>query len=182
MAMHRVGGAGNPRPSLSGTSRGRAERERVTPAPTPTREAHDVHPDPDHRQPHHRPRAAVPAHRSPGRAIHCLVNTRRHTEAGECVDGDTTFFPVTVWAEQAEHVAESLDAGSRVVVLGTIKARSWTSAEGERAGQTLTRLEVNAEVVAVSLQWATASITRAPEPSRPPLPAARRLGPKRSCC
>jgi hypothetical protein len=50
------------------------------------------------------------------------------------------------------------------VVLGTIKARSWTPAEGERAGQTLTRLEITAEVVAASLQWATASITSAPRP------------------
>jgi hypothetical protein len=48
-----------------------------------------------------------------------------------------------------------------VVVLGTIKARSRTPTEGERAGQTMTRLEVTAEVVAASLQWATASISKA---------------------
>jgi single-strand DNA-binding protein len=89
------------------------------------------------------------------------VNSRRRSEAGEWVDGETTFFPVTVWAEQAEHVAQSLAKGSRVVVLGTIKARSWTPTDGERAGQTLTRLEVTAEVVAASLQWATATMNKA---------------------
>ena len=89
------------------------------------------------------------------------VNSRRRSEAGEWVDGETTFFPVSVWAEQAEHAAESLTKGSRVVVLGSLKARSWTPTEGERAGQTLTRLEVTAEVVAASLQWATATITKA---------------------
>jgi|tagenome__1003787_1003787.scaffolds.fasta_scaffold18045531_1 single-strand DNA-binding protein len=46
------------------------------------------------------------------------VNTRRRTEAGEWADGETTFFPVTARAGQAEHVTESLVKGSRVVVLG----------------------------------------------------------------
>lgn len=94
------------------------------------------------------------------------VNSRRRLLSGEWTDAGTTFFPVTVWAEQAEHVSESLIKGSRVVVLGTIKARSWTSTDGERAGQTLTRLEVTAEIVAASLQWATASITKAPRPEQ----------------
>lgn len=48
-----------------------------------------------------------------------------------------------------------------MVVLGSIKARSWTPSAGERAGQTLTRLEVTAEVVAASLQRAAATITKA---------------------
>lgn len=89
------------------------------------------------------------------------VNSRRRTDVGDWVDGETTFFPVSVWAEQAEHAAESLTKGSRVVVLGTVKPRSWTPTDAERAGQTLTRLEVTAEVVAASLQWATATITKA---------------------
>jgi single-strand DNA-binding protein len=90
------------------------------------------------------------------------VNTRHRAEAGEWVDGETTFFPVSVWAEQAEHAAASLTKGSRVVVLGTIKSRTWAPTEGGRAGQTMTRLEVTAEVVAASLQWATATLTKAP--------------------
>ena len=98
-----------------------------------------------------------------GRAVARLtvaVNSRRRLESGEWADGETTFFPVTVWAELAEHAAESLAKGSRVVVLGSIKARPWTPAEGERAGQTLTRLEVTAEVVAASLEWATATLVK----------------------
>lgn len=90
------------------------------------------------------------------------VNTRRRLDSGEWADGDTTFFPVTVWAEQAEHTAQSLTKGARVVVIGSIKSRSWTPAEGEHAGQTLTRLEVTAEIVAASLQWATVTLAKAP--------------------
>jgi single-strand DNA-binding protein len=95
------------------------------------------------------------------------VNSRRRLDSGEWTDGETTFFPVTVWAEQAEHAAQSLDKGSRVVVLGIIKARSWTPTE-ERAGQTLTRLEVTADVVAASLQWATATPVEGPAPRAKP--------------
>ncbi|MEJ2870475.1 single-stranded DNA-binding protein [Actinomycetospora sp. OC33-EN08] len=89
------------------------------------------------------------------------VNSRRRTEGGEWVDGEPTFYPVTTWGEQGEHVAESLTKGARVVVLGTIKARSWAPTEGERAGETLTRLEVTAETVAASLQWATVTVAKA---------------------
>lgn len=89
------------------------------------------------------------------------VNSRRRTEAGEWVDGEPTFYPVTAWGEQGEHVAESLTKGARVMVLGTIKARSWAPTEGERAGETLTRLEVTADHVAASLQWATVTIAKA---------------------
>jgi hypothetical protein len=48
------------------------------------------------------------------------------------------------------------------VLLGTIKVPTWNPTDGERAGQTLTRLEVTAAVVAASLQRATATITEAP--------------------
>ncbi|MDL5160531.1 single-stranded DNA-binding protein [Actinomycetospora termitidis] len=89
------------------------------------------------------------------------VNARRRTEAGEWVDGEPTFYPVETWGEQGEHVAESLTRGAQVVVLGTVKARSWAPTEGERGGKTLTRLEVTAETVAASLQWATLTVTTA---------------------
>ena len=88
------------------------------------------------------------------------VNSRRRDEGGEWVDGDPTFYPVTVWGEQAEHLAESLTRGTRVVVVGRIAARSWTPTEGDRAGETLTRLEVTADVVAASLQWATVAVAK----------------------
>jgi single-strand DNA-binding protein len=42
----------------------------------------------------------------------------------------TSFFTVIVWRDQAEHAAESLAKGSRVVVVGRLQQRSWTAEEG----------------------------------------------------
>jgi len=91
----------------------------------------------------------------------------RLTDGDRWVDGDPTFNPVTVWGAQAEHVAASLIRGTRVVVVGRIEARSWTPKSGERSGQRQTRLEVTADVVAVSLQWATAKVAKAERPTDP---------------
>jgi single-strand DNA-binding protein len=67
---------------------------------------------------------------------------------------------VTVWGDYAEHVAESLTAGARVVVAGRTGTRVWTPTEGERAGQEQRRLEVVADEVAPSLRWATAKVAK----------------------
>jgi single-strand DNA-binding protein len=47
------------------------------------------------------------------------VSGRREQEA--------SFFTVIVWRDQAEHAAESLSKGSRVVVVGRLQQRSWTA-------------------------------------------------------
>jgi hypothetical protein len=38
-----------------------------------------------------------------------------------------SFFTVVLWRDQAEHAAESLSKGSRVVVVGRLQQRSWTA-------------------------------------------------------
>ena len=90
-----------------------------------------------------------------------------------------------MWGEHAEHLAKSLTAGARVVVLGRTGTHVWTPTEGERAGQAQRRLEVIADEVAPSLRWATATITKiehragdAPVEDEPPIqgshPGSRR--------
>jgi single-strand DNA-binding protein len=65
----------------------------------------------------------------------------RHTESGiaravfrVAVSGrreqEASFFTVIVWRDQAEHVAESLAKGSRVVVVGRLQQRAWTAEDG----------------------------------------------------
>ena len=65
----------------------------------------------------------------------------RYTEAGiaramfqVAVSGrreqEASFFTVIVWRDQAEHAAESLSKGSRVVVLGRLQQRTWTAEDG----------------------------------------------------
>jgi single-strand DNA-binding protein len=92
----------------------------------------------------------------------------RHTEGGIARavfrvaisarrDAEPSFFTVVVWRDQAEHAAESLSRGSRVVVVGRLQQRSWTAEDGT----TRSVVEVVAEELGASLRWATATTTRA---------------------
>ena len=77
------------------------------------------------------------------------VSGRREQEA--------SFFTVVVWRDQAEHAAQSLSKGSRVVVLGRLQQRSWTTEDGSARSS----VEVGADELGPSLRWATATTTRA---------------------
>jgi single-strand DNA-binding protein len=64
---------------------------------------------------------------------------------------------VVVWRDQAEHAAESLTKGSRVVVLGKLQQRTWTAEDGSARSV----VEVVADELGPSLRWATATPVRA---------------------
>lgn len=72
-------------------------------------------------------------------------------------DGTTLYLPVSVWRQQAEHVAESVVKGCRVVVQGRLSQRSYEDREGVKR----TVYELEADEVAVSLRNATAKVTKA---------------------
>jgi len=77
--------------------------------------------------------------------------------ANEWKDGQTLFLRCTVWRQQAEHVAESVTRGTRVVVNGRLVQRSYETKEGEKR----TVYEIQADEVAVSLLRATATVQKA---------------------
>jgi single-stranded DNA-binding protein len=54
-----------------------------------------------------------------------------------------------VWRDQAEHAAQSLSKGSRVVVLGRLQQRTWTAEDGHARSV----VEVVAEELGASLRW-----------------------------
>jgi single-strand DNA-binding protein len=83
--------------------------------------------------------------------------TQRIQHDGEWRDGDTSFFKVNVWRGQAEHLADSLAKGDRVMVTGRLRQRSWETPEGEKRSVT----ELEADEVGASLKWATAKVERA---------------------
>jgi single-strand DNA-binding protein len=64
---------------------------------------------------------------------------------------------VNVWRGQAEHLAESLGKGDRVMVTGRLRQRSWETPEGDKRSVT----ELEADEVGASLKWATAKVERA---------------------
>jgi len=76
------------------------------------------------------------------------VSGRREQEA--------SFFTVIVWRDQAEHAAQSLAKGSRVVVVGRLQLRSWTAEDATARSV----VEVLAEELGPSLRWATATPSR----------------------
>ena len=82
--------------------------------------------------------------------------TQRIQQEGEWRDGDTSFFKVNVWRGQAEHLADSLTKGDRVMVAGRLRQRSWETPEGDKRSVT----ELEADEVGASLKWATAKVER----------------------
>ena len=71
-------------------------------------------------------------------------------------DGDTLFMRCSVWRQPAENVAESLTRGTRVVVTGRLKQRSYETREGEK--RTVVELEV--DEIGPSLRYATAKVQK----------------------
>ena len=78
-------------------------------------------------------------------------------QANEWKDGDALFLRASVWREFAEHVAGSLTKGSRVIVQGRLRQRSYQ----DREGQQRTSIELEVDEIGPSLRYATAQITRA---------------------
>jgi single-strand DNA-binding protein len=70
---------------------------------------------------------------------------------------EPSFFTVIVWRDQAEHAAQSLSRGSRVVVVGRLQQRTWTAEDGSARSV----IEVLADELGPSLRWATTTTTRA---------------------
>ncbi|WP_410609848.1 single-stranded DNA-binding protein [Amycolatopsis sp. lyj-109] len=77
-------------------------------------------------------------------------------ESGAWRDGDALFLRCNLWREYAENVAESLVRGTRVVVHGRLRQRSYDTKEGER--RTVVELEV--DEIGPSLRYATAKLTK----------------------
>ncbi|WP_239307939.1 MULTISPECIES: single-stranded DNA-binding protein [unclassified Frankia] len=75
----------------------------------------------------------------------------------EWKDGDALFLRCSIWRQAAEHVAESLQKGARVIVQGRLKQRKWTDREGnERIS-----VELDVEEIGPSLRYATAKVVKA---------------------
>ncbi len=78
-------------------------------------------------------------------------------QTSEWKDGDALFMRCSIWREAAENVAESLTRGSRVIVQGRLKQRSYETREGEK--RTVVELEV--DEIGPSLKYATAKVNKA---------------------
>ena len=78
-------------------------------------------------------------------------------QSSEWKDGEALFLRCNIWREAAENVAESLTRGSRVIVTGRLKQRSFETREGEKR----TVFEVEVDEIGPSLRYATAKVNKA---------------------
>lgn len=102
------------------------------------------------------------------------VNHRQKDDAGNWVDGEPSFYNITLWRELAEHAATSLSKGSRVIVAGMIRQEHWTAPDGTARSDHA----IQVDEIGPSLKWATCSVEKvktngaggraAPTPDQPP--------------
>ena len=72
-------------------------------------------------------------------------------------DGDPLFLSCTAWRDLAEHIAESLTKGARVVVVGRLRLSQW---EDKESGQKRSMIQLDVDEVGPSLKFATATVKK----------------------
>ena len=87
--------------------------------------------------------------------IRMAVNRRWRDNNGDWQE-DTSFFGGTLWRDQAETAAESLQKGMRVIVTGRLEQRSWETQEGDKRSI----VEIAIDEIGPSLRWATATVSK----------------------
>ena len=87
-----------------------------------------------------------------------IASTPRYfdKQANAWKDGESLFLTVNVWRQAAENVAESMTRGTRAIVTGRLRQRSYETKEGEKR----TVYELEADEVGVSLKNATAKVAK----------------------
>lgn len=100
------------------------------------------------------------------------VNERIYNQqAGQWMDGPTSWYTVTAYNQLALNIAASLSKGQRVNVIGRQQVRDWETAD--RNG---TSVEITATSVGVDLLYGTAEFTRVVRTaSQPTIVAQKRV-------
>ncbi|CAM4117832.1 hypothetical protein GCM10009799_27880 [Nocardiopsis rhodophaea] len=75
---------------------------------------------------------------------------------GKWGDGDPVFLSCSAWRLYAENIAASVGRGSRVIVVGELRQRSYTSS----GGQARTIVDLRVHDLAPTLRWTAARVTR----------------------
>ncbi|UEL27139.1 single-stranded DNA-binding protein [Pseudarthrobacter sp. L1SW] len=83
------------------------------------------------------------------------TSRRRDKESGMWVDGHTNWFLVQGYRHLAGSMGCSIRKGQPVIVVGTLKIRSW-----ERDGRVYYSHTIDADAVGHDLTWGTANFTR----------------------
>lgn len=87
-----------------------------------------------------------------------IASTPRHFDkrTNEWVNDETLWMRCTAWRDLAEHIAETLRKGMRVIAQGRLTQRSYQ----DRNGVDRTVVELTVDEIGPSLRYATAQVTR----------------------
>lgn len=77
-------------------------------------------------------------------------------DSGQWEDQEGLFLTCNIWRDMAENVMETLTKGTRVIVQGSLRQRSYENRNGERR----TVYEVEVEDIGPSLKFAKATVHR----------------------
>jgi single-strand DNA-binding protein len=86
-----------------------------------------------------------------------------HKPSGEWKDGEPTFIDCAAWRDLAEHIAESLKAGHRVIATGSLRTDRWESdGRGKtEVGAKLSRMTLDVYAIGAELTFATVNVHKA---------------------
>jgi single-strand DNA-binding protein len=77
-------------------------------------------------------------------------------ESGEWRDDDTLFLRCNLWRQAAENAAKSLTKGTRVIVQGRLKQRSFETKDGDKR----TVVELDVDAIGPELRYATVKVSK----------------------
>jgi len=78
--------------------------------------------------------------------------------AGAWTDGETLFLRCSLWRQAAQHAADGLARGTRVIACGRLRQRSYQTGDGEAR----TVIELQVEEIGPSIRYARVQVTPAP--------------------
>ncbi len=90
-----------------------------------------------------------------GQGILGLAVSRRYQDRSGEWQEETGFYNIVCWGDLAEN-AQSLKKGTRVIVNGRLRQRSWETENGDKRSV----VEVQADEIGPSLRWARAEVHR----------------------
>ena len=87
-----------------------------------------------------------------------IASTPRYLDrqTNEWKDGDTVFLTCSAFRQTAENVIESLQRGTRVIVMGRLTQHSFQNEKDEK----VTAYEVEVDEIGPSLRYVTARVTK----------------------
>lgn len=79
-----------------------------------------------------------------------------NSQSGQWEDGQALFMRCTVWRDMAEHCAQTLHKGMRVIAQGRLQQRTYQAKDGTQR----TIVEMQVDEIGPSLKYATAQVQR----------------------